>query len=124
MTMETVEAPQTVVVKRSKWLRGDPDKSCLRDKQSGKKCCLGFLTLAAGFIARQINGKLQPDDLTKCIKGLTKPENSGDKILPINTKTCKNMMNINDDKNIDDETREKKISREGKRIGVNFKFVD
>lgn len=123
--METIEAPKTVVVKRSKWMRGDQETSCLRNKKTGKMCCLGFLTREAGFRTRQINGKLQPDDLTKCIKGLTRPHTYCDQDTDIiNTETCKNMMDINDDKNIDDETREKQIAREGKRIGVNFKFVE
>ncbi len=118
--MQTVKVPKIVVIKRSKWLRGDLFKSCLLNDK-GEMCCLGFLARKIGFTSSEILDINQPDDLSKRIIGLAKPDGSKGS-LP--TKTADALMRINDCEYSSDEEREKKIKSLGKKIGVTFKFVD
>ncbi len=118
--METIKAPKNVVVKRSKWLKGDVEESVLLNEK-GKMCCLGFLAREAGFTPKQIRKVCQPDDLNKQIIGLTKPIGF-DQLW--GTRTCFALMSANDSGILTDQAREKKIKSLGKKIGVTFKFVD
>jgi hypothetical protein len=42
-------------VERSKWLRGNPQTSVLLDGDTGKMCCVGFLSRACGLEKRTIS---------------------------------------------------------------------
>lgn len=123
--MKTVKAPRVVTIKRSKWLRG-ASEAFLRNPDTGKMCCLGFLARKVGLSTRQINDKREPEDLTQCITGLTKILNDFVSEVPFleNTNICVDLMSTNDDTTIDDKIREKQIKDLGKGIGVTFKFVE
>lgn len=121
--MKTIKAPKTVTIKRSKWLRGGKDPY-MRNPDTGKMCCLGFLARKAGLSTRQINDKREPEDLAQCITGLTNVFDDDPHSSLTNTATCLDLMCANDENLINDEAREKEIKKLGKKIGVTFKFED
>jgi len=42
-----------LIIKRKRWLRGQPDNSALRNAD-GKQCCLGFLARACGASTKDV----------------------------------------------------------------------
>lgn len=55
---------KTLVIKGSEWLRGEGGApSRLLRLRDGKKCCLGILALACGFVEEEIREVIDPFDV-------------------------------------------------------------
>lgn len=111
----------TVIVDRTKWLRGEGSRaSKLLREQDGKMCCMGFASLAAGYTEDQIKGNAEinhlQDDMGKLV---IKP---GFKKIFKNTQTVGDLYNANDRDDYD--TREADIIRLGATVGLNFSFIN
>lgn len=109
-----------LIIKRSKWLRGEDNwKSYLLRKDDKKMCCLGFLALKSGHTNKEVLNIQIPSEIQK------------DNKFPHNiikngrcTKTCFSLMGVNDDGNIDEAKREYKLTKLFKRINIRAQFVD
>lgn len=107
--MITLKKITKVTVRVKDWHRGKGgDESRLLTKR-GKMCCLGFECLARGFTEEDIRETSLPEDMvdvlyfnerlgSRAIPSLTKLDGS-------DTKLVKECIYINDDADIDDETR-------------------
>jgi hypothetical protein len=124
-----------VEVQRSKWLRGSPDKGCLRD-ENGLQCCLGFVAVKAGFDSidgyNEISGLCDdkevhdPPALFRGLVHVTKGEDDdGDTYWDVSgTSIETDLILANDSSEIDDATREKRIAERAVEAGIEFVFVD
>lgn len=107
-----------LVIKRSKWLRGDDSESYLLRESDNKMCCLGFLARKCGLAPKEIRGHMTPEDTYS-----TKfPTSIVDKSTA-NTRTCGTLMTINDDPDLTDAERERKLTALFKRIKIGVRFV-
>ena len=116
-----------IEISRKRWMRGTGlNGSYLRHPKTGKQCCMGFDCRAHGFSIEQIRGLGMPAALIERIPGLTKKVVScyGNVEYSGNTEVAKELAAVNDDDNITDEVRERKVKSIGKRIGRNYVFVD
>lgn len=130
-----------VTVSRRRWLRGklaDKYGSALLEPESNRMCCLGFAALKAGCTRDEIRDKGTPEDLRQQLsldgKAFPKPllgllTDSGRH----NNVECAKLMEANDnvtrwedDKEIviPGHEREAKVRELGKKVGINFRFVD
>lgn len=113
------------VIKKSEWLRGGAKYSKLLNSE-GQKCCLGFLAQASGiedenmlnitspvqmYIKRKVGWNLFPDFLINAEDNL----NSAD---------CRVLIRINDEPSISDSVREKLLTKEFKKHGIEVSFED
>lgn len=120
--------PLKVVVKRSRWLRGghngkgEAAASYLRDME-GHMCCLGFACRAARIPVSEITHVCTPSALTSRIRipasleGLIREgylDSSG----------CDALMGRNDRPKQHPKSKEKEITELGRKVGIEFSFVD
>jgi hypothetical protein len=124
-----------VEVQRSKWLRGDPQRGCLRD-ENGLQCCLGFVAVQAGFDSidgyAEISGLCDdkevhdPPALFRALVHVTRGEDEdGDEYWDVNGGSVETeLILINDSSEIDDATREKRLAEAAVKAGIEFVFVD
>lgn len=106
-------------INRKTWLRGTLN-SCLLN-EDGKKCCLGFYSLARGLNKRDIVNKFEPSELTKDDNSFMLPElccDAGD------SKIASRLMCINDNSNTTDKVKEKAIKNNFKKLGVEVEFYN
>lgn len=109
-----------LVIKRSKWLRGEGgDCSYLLRKSDKKMCCLGFLALACGYTRKNISGYAEPTCLVdnKFPLGLIDEKGRS-------TPKCNSLMDINDSETFTDSVRELELKILFKKINVRVQFVD
>ena len=116
-----------VVVKRSKWLRGNPVRSVLLN-ESGRMCCLGFAGLKAGLSKADIWGLGAPSEVSAEAAGILQHSTMrglcrADFNFSVNTRTCNALMKTNDKPNVPLPTRESKLRELGKKVGIRFTFV-
>lgn len=115
---------KTFTVKRSEWLRGFNINSCLLN-EDGKMCCLGFYARACGLRKQDI---LDMSDPEQCTSVKNKKWNTflidDDDGSDDNSQYCWELMEANDDKNLSDKKREKKLTSTFKKAGVKVEFVD
>ena len=138
--MKIIEDIKEFTVNRKKWHRGKGcDTSCLLNPTSGKMCCLGFYALQSGLSKKNIEKMPTPNAVRQrlngedvyssmsfdCISEPAKPIKWKTKLISgkSNSATCGHLMEVNDNKDISDEVREKKITSLFKRIGIAVKFV-
>jgi hypothetical protein len=102
-----------VVVKRSKWFRGQGSDESYLLSEDGLMCCMGFAALAQGvprerILDRQtfLSTKMETPAGNKC------------------NQTIHQLYVTNDDDQMDDEWREAEIKRLGLLEGYNFSFAD
>lgn len=95
----------TVVIDRSKWLRGEGGKnSFLRRESDGKQCCLGFAAIAMGATLEEITNKKLLSEV-----GIIVGE--------------REIYGINDKQWMNERYREHSITSLGCYIGLDFSFV-
>lgn len=114
-----------LTIKRSKWLRGGcgtphgNDRSCLYRPEDGKKCCLGFLALANGATMGSISSRNFPMDISPTVRhGATAML-----ALDENENLVDDLVEVNDNRYLRWNLREKKIKTLMKRVGVEVTFV-
>jgi len=107
-----------LVIDREKWQRGDMEgHTYLLNPQNRRMCCLGFDAINEGLSKSQINGVTEPEDLNVKINGITF------KNLKHTNVTLK-LMHANDNTEISEEKREKKITSLFKKIGREVEFIN
>lgn len=126
-----------LVIDRTTWLRGDSKNSSLLRTEDGKMCCLGFCALQAGFTPEQIEDKpeptgvstiddpddLWPDGILERIED-TDPETDELVVEYCTTLVTDELMATNDNENLLDSEREKKITSLFASIGITAEFVN
>ncbi len=106
-------------VSRAKWLRGrGADSALLSD---GRMCCLGFAHVTAGVPERDIKGVSMPADADpKChVRGLV----VDDEDYVRDSRLSKDAADINDDKDIDDDERELRLTALFREHGIAVEFA-
>lgn len=113
-----------VVVKRSKWFRGQGTHGSLLLNSKGQMCCLGFAALQLGFKEEEIKGQAVPAFLKREMIGFNLPYNSG--LLPFaeHTPLTRAAVHINDYSFISDEEREQQLTDLFKEHGHEIVFED
>lgn len=113
-----------LIIKRSKWLRGETEEdSQLLSPNTGKMCCLGFLARQCGYTAKDIKGILTPEDVANTSKFIPRLIKVNEGVFN-NTKLCNTFMDINDASEITDYQREKRLIKWFKHLKVDASFVD
>ena len=103
-------------VSRSKWLRGEGyENTFLLREKDGKMCCLGFLAMSLGNSTKRLKNTPSP------CEGMNFPKTLSYKNG--NTKQCALIQQINDDKSVTDQERERDLKREFSFCGINVEFV-
>lgn len=128
----------TFVINRAKWLTGEYlvyDKegnfvdgqqrnSSLRDPMSGLMCCLGQACRQLGIGTKTINSMGEPEDLDKASAiSVLKAAGLIQRGRPLNTKTARSLMTINDNSGVTRAQRESKVRTLFKKIGWAVKFT-
>ena len=113
---------EKLTIDRKRWLRGETD-SVLRNKK-GLMCCLGFYCLRKRFKVADILDVTSPSDVIY-INGTTRL----DRLIVLDddaddNAVCNNLMIINDNTDISDKQRERRITQLFKKINVEVKFVN
>lgn len=108
-------------VQRSKWLRGNMNISRLLNNK-GKMCCLGFYSKACGIQNEDIKNISAPEDISNNVS-----KNWKTRLLKfnnrVNTAKCFKLMQINDSSSINDEERERRLTKQFKILGIKVNFV-
>ena len=128
-TGEAFNKPSVVVIKRSQWVRGNKlglskllqvkGQSC---DGTLRMCCLGFWCKAAGLTDEDIRGHGSPGDTDKLLEGLTYMSGQYESVF--DTDFTDDMIDINDDSEIGEATREQKLTELANSIGVELVFED
>lgn len=111
-----------LVIDRTKWYRGK-ENSALRRKD-GMQCCLGFLGVACEVERKGLDGvfyplNLGPHSSDKWPSWLFERSNFRHLRVEING----DLAIINDDQKISDDQREKELTHEFKKHGVEVEFI-
>lgn len=134
MKNKTTKPTRTLIIKKSSWLRQNPNtliNSVLRKRSSGKKCCLGFECLALGI--KGITGMATPSDLVWRSSGLKRTDLAKKLSFLIsidkagyykNSSACEKLMAINDDRKLSDEQKIEQITKIFGENGIRVKFVE
>lgn len=116
-------------IKRSEWLRGNPNTASLLDRYNNK-CCLGFFSLACGLTKNQIDRLTHPSQVIEENLEL-KPEVYPDWVLAKtfhnsirNSSDINSLIKINDDTEINDSEREEKIKEIFAKHNITVEFED
>lgn len=112
-----------LTIVRNEWFRGLGGLvSTLCRRDDGRKCCLGFYALQAGYTLDEIGGNRTPGQLHRSTKkdlfnsGLVNEET-------FSTPVADALMMINDDMTITDKVREQRLTEKFASIGVEVEFV-
>lgn len=111
-------------VKRNKWFRGNEGTSSSLLRKDGQRCCLGFLAQACGyqddevFDMSYLNELLQTDLLPQEFYRAT-----------VNSPGCSRLVHkfaagINDNPDISDEIREKRLTELFAKYDIQVTFED
>lgn len=120
---------KTLVIDRSRWLRGNPDESCLLDRD-GRMCCLGFYLRSCGADESDIFEIGSPAGIA-----YEAPQEAGWLLTRLSrddvheatradSSRCTALMTVNDDATWTDEQREREIAHLFSRQGIDVVFVD
>lgn len=137
--MKIIEDIKSFTINRKRWLRGEgSEESCLLNTKTGKMCCLGFFAKQSKIPKNYIENVDTPCSARMLLNG-TKVYSSNCKVISRPAKSIKwntkllsgefhsatgdTLMDVNDDEEISDEIREKKITSLFKRIGITVKFI-
>lgn len=128
-----------VYIDRNRWLRGEgDDRSRLLRSIDRKMCCLGFTCLVLGKTEDDITDLPSPSSTTRIalddsILGYADPPGRGTVLVVDDTPrtfsatciaTVADMMEINDNRHVDADTREGKLIDLAASIGLEFVFGD
>lgn len=115
-----------VIVDRRRWLRGIGSiHSSLFDDVNKKMCCIGFAARACGCSIDQIRDRPSPACVATTYPDMAKARLArfitaeGD-----NSGSTERMMEINDNTSISDEEREDRLKKWGKKLNIQFTFVN
>ena len=122
--------PTVVRISRKKWSRGHEDNALLLGKSAekwvnnktakrGNMCCLGFACLALGAKKKEIRDKGMPCSVPRHLEGLNIDWMCGRKDTDFSFRASA----INDDPDINNTQREKRLRKLAKRHGFKFVFV-
>lgn len=107
-------------IKRSKWLRGEDGDSFLLRSTDGKMCCLGQIANQCRVAKAHLKDRGTPAQVGTSIAGKIK-----DFVMEgNNTPLSYDAMKINDDEEITDKVREKRLISLFKKHGITLTFVD
>lgn len=107
-----------VVVKRSKWLRGEgSDRSRLLRPSDGKMCCLGFVCLVAGATPDKICDLAEIEQVWPTSDMIKERGIEG-------KQRWSDAYHLNDSVEYTDSEREEDLIEWGKNNGIAFMFVD
>jgi len=110
-----------LIIDRKKWRRGFDDNTYLLS--SSGMCCLGFDAISEGFSELDIKEVYEPAHLKIKIKGITKKSiRSIGGLEHTNIAHC--LMHANDNMDMAEEKREKKITSLFKKIGREVEFIN
>jgi len=110
---------KTLVIDRSRWLRGEgADKSFLHRPEDGKQCCLGFYLRSCRVPLRELRGAAIPSDLeTVPSQAAWLDDGHG------RSEECQRLMTVNDAYDLPDAEREEKIRKTFAEHKVKVRFV-
>lgn len=108
-----------VVVKRSKWLRGETFNSFLFRESDGKMCCLGFLGEACGLSPDDMKNRVTPNDLSTLSR-----KKFYNKFFLVDYDLRCDIFDTNDIGTIPDSIREKKLIKLFNCLGIKLSFED
>jgi hypothetical protein len=126
----------TVIIKRSKWARGNKfspreegielqSNALLAGPKTARKrgtmCCLGFACLSRGVSPESILDKTMPHSTNLTLTGLTRHSDILGK--KVNTLFSTEATGINDDLTISEAVRESKLKKLAAKHGFEFKFI-
>jgi hypothetical protein len=124
----TADKPLDVVIDRTKWQRGTGSGRFL-DTQTGCRCALGFAYKAMGFENDILACCKVPSQLAEYaeaeVPGASYSTSTGEKFLDGFDATM--LMKMNDDETIcpdHDQYREQALIGFGRKLHLNFKFVN
>lgn len=124
---------KTLTVKRSEWARGDINGPSSLVNEIDKKCCLGFFMKKCGVSYKKMKLCPTPNDVEYKNEILFKKvpqlvsfvrEDEESRCPLRNTNFCDVAMIINDDKRINEETRENRLIELFKNHNIKLKFVN
>ena len=113
-----------VTIDRSKWLRGEENKSYLLRATDGKMCCLGFLGLACGLTEDEIRDCIAPAKTRKYYKFPAELLRQTEDGLWVDSIFSDLLMDINDREGYSEEEREAELTQLFKLIGIELEFTD
>lgn len=118
--------PKSFTIDVRKWYRGLGDWGSALLRSDGQMCCLGFYALACGFKPEDILDIATPaginvyiDEKVKAMPGLLKMNEE----YVAKTTVCSDLMEVNDDFDMRDGPRMKKITQLFRKIGATVRWV-
>lgn len=120
-----------LTIDRSSWARGKfrvPDKSNALLNEDGTMCCLGFYSIACGIPKEHLLHVAVPELIPLKVPGFRSPETMDwlqqrDNLDPDGLKWCDRFALVNDDKTIDEPTREQWLTEKFAEHAVEVEFV-
>ena len=112
-----------LVVKRSRWLRGEEDSYLVRGSDK-KMCCLGFLGRQCRVPQKEMLDKGLPDNVDRSYRfpnTIVKTDEYGSTDC---TMLCDDIVHTNDTSIISDKQRERKLTQLFKKADIAITFVD
>lgn len=111
---------ERLVIDRSKWLRGEGSmESRLYRSSDGKMCCIGFLALARGCTLADIADRSAVESRRLEVKPRRLSNFPIDQFAPLPV-----AYDVNDAADINDDTREEKLTTIFAEMGYEVEFVD
>jgi hypothetical protein len=116
---------KTLIIDRSKWLRGKPEDSRLRNRD-GEMCCLGFFGLACGIPIAELEAHRTPLGHTLTTNRNRWPEwlvrSTPTKAVYAGSPQCGDLMGDNDSRGLTEPEREERIAATFAKHGVTVVF--
>ena len=120
-----------LVIDRSKWARGGEGGDAALLNRRGNMCCLGFACIAAGFnwdeifVADPASLPLNPTDLDNFwVSRLVLYDNDEFGDILNHTDLASEAIDINDNINLPEETREAKLIQLFKNRDIELEFIN
>jgi len=110
-----------LIIDRKKWQHaGRNGDTLLLHPKNKRMCCLGFDALNEGLTEGQIIEFSRPEELEIKIPGITRREGTHF----AETVMAYNLIEVNDDRKISEDTREAKITKLFAKIGREVEFIN
>lgn len=107
-------------IERSKWFRGQGVDPSFLLTEDGKKCCLGFFSLACGLKKKHIRGIKSPHHIPvkvpEQMRFLIAGKDASDASVAL--------MSVNDSTVTFEKKREKQLTKLFAKEGIEVEFVD
>lgn len=120
----TAKEWEVTVVDCDRWYRGQGGGASFLLREDGHRCCLGFDLTRRGFGDHDLLNAKTPADINGDdeIQGLTTW--GEDEVDFVDTAICKGLMDINDDRGINDRERMIRLNDEAANINLRFEFIN